>query len=264
MGVASLCPQQRDRSAIGRDDVTIRRSAAERLVRVEWLIPTVRARSLPWHATQRKGSDVAVENGPVRTWLPGVLVAAIVLSLAAFRIAFVLGAYHTVFYQDIFTVLVTSSVALVGTLAAPRGSVVRSWWSRLLLAAPAAWVIAAVTFTNSVSAAATEPLFGAFALTIAVTSVPYTVVLLARILTPGIDEIRGPRPVVALVVLVVVVAFAGWLVGRYNYHFLTCQDFTVAGDDLPSNCAQPQPGHGSRAPLGNNQKIDISRSVLII
>ena len=51
-----------------------------------------------------------------------MLVAAIVLSLAAFRIAFVLGAYHTVFQQDIFTVLVASSVTLVGTAAAPAGS----------------------------------------------------------------------------------------------------------------------------------------------
>ena len=59
---------------------------------------------------------MAVENGPSRPWLPGILVAAIVLSLAAFRIAFVLGAYHTVFYQDIFTVLVASSVTLASIL----------------------------------------------------------------------------------------------------------------------------------------------------
>ena len=188
---------------------------------------------------------MAVENGPSRPWLPGILVAAIVLSLAAFRIAFVLGAYHTVFYQDIFTVLVASSVTLVGTVAAPRGSIVRRWWSRLLLAAPAAWVIAAVTFTDSVSTAATEPLLGAFALTIAATSIPYTLLLLARVLTPGITEIRGPRPVVALLMLVVAVVFAGWLVGHYNYRFLTCHDFTVAGDDLPSNCAQPHPGQST-------------------
>ena len=127
-------------------------------------------------------------------------------------------------------------------MAAPRGSIVRRWWSRLLLAAPAAWVIAAVTFTDSVSTAATEPLLGAFALTIAATSIPYTLLVLARVLTPGITEIRGPRPVVALLMLVVVVAFAGWLVGHYNYRFLTCHDFTVAGDDLPSNCGQPHPG----------------------
>ena len=46
---------------------------------------------------------------------------------------------------------------------------------------------------------------GAFALTIAATSIPCTLLLLARGLTPGITEIRGPRPVVALLMLVVVV-----------------------------------------------------------
>jgi hypothetical protein len=35
----------------------------------------------------------------------------------------------------------------------------------------------------------------------------------------------------------VAVVLAGRLVGHYNFRFLTCHDLTVAGDDLPSNCA---------------------------
>jgi hypothetical protein len=166
-----------------------------------------------------------------------MLVAAIVLSLAAFRIAFVLGAYHTVFQQDIFTVLVASSVTLVGTAAAPRGVIRAPVVEPASAGSPAAWVIAAVSFTDSASTAATEPPLGAFAATIAATSIPYTVLLLAHVLTPGISEIRGPGPVTALLLLVVAVVLAGRLVGHYNFRFLTCHDLTVAGDDLPSNCA---------------------------
>ena len=58
----------------------------------------------------------------------------------------------------------------------------------------------------------------------------------------GITEVRGPRSVAALRLLLTAGTFAGWFVGHWNYRFLTCHGCTVAGDDLPANCGQPHPG----------------------
>jgi hypothetical protein len=55
--------------------------------------------------------------------------------------------------------------------------------------------------------------------------------------TPPPSGSARAGPVTALLLLVVAVVLAGRLVGHYNFRFLTCHDLTVAGDDLPSNCA---------------------------
>lgn len=38
-------------------------------------------------------------------------------------------------------------------------------------------------------------------------------------------------------VIVLVIALLGYGVGEFNGRFLSCNDFKVSGNDLPTNCA---------------------------
>jgi hypothetical protein len=65
---------------------------------------------------------------------------------------------------------------------------------------------------------------------------PVVLWVVARLLAPDYFILPGRRVKIALLVIVATVALIGYLVGRYNYHFLTCEEFLVAGDNAPANC----------------------------
>ena len=164
------------------------------------------------------------------------LFAAIVLNLVTWRVAFNLGAFGQVFYEDVYAVVVASLAALVATFVAPRGSAPRRWWSRLLLIAPSAWFVASVAFTDTLTDVDHNLGLGITGLIVGLTSFPYTLFLLARAFIPQIGDIRSVKRWVVLGVLTVAVAVAGFLVGSHNYRFMTCDEFKVSGNDQPANC----------------------------
>jgi hypothetical protein len=165
----------------------------------------------------------------------GFLVAAIALGLITWRVAFNLGAYGTVFYEDIDGVIVASTIALVASFLGPQRLRARAWPGRVLLAAPMIWTIVALILTGSLTAAESSPAFVALGIIIGVTSVPYILLLLARVVVPSLEIVHGRR-LAALVLVTALVAAGGWLTGYHNDRFMTCNDFKVAGQDLPGNC----------------------------
>lgn len=159
------------------------------------------------------------------------------MGLVVWSVAFNLGAFGVVFFKDVFAVVVTATVALLVSFVVPEVFAGPLWAVRLLLASPAAWLIAAVTIDHSVTEAATDPVLGPIGLCVALAATPYTLWLMITALVPQLDQIRGHRLALALAGIVVVVGTAGWLVGQANHHFLHCDDFTISGNDRPRNCA---------------------------
>jgi hypothetical protein len=117
----------------------------------------------------------------------GFLVAAIALGLITWRVAFNLGAYGTVFYEDIDGVIVASTIALVASFLGPQRLRARAWPGRVLLAAPMIWTIVALILTGSLTAAESSPAFVALGIIVGVTSVPYILLLLARVAVPSLE-----------------------------------------------------------------------------
>jgi hypothetical protein len=68
---------------------------------------------------------------------------------------------------------------------------------------------------------------------------PFVVWVGARLLAPNYFTLPDRRAKVAVIAVVVVVALVGYALGRFNDRFLTCEDFQVAGDDLPTSCVHP-------------------------
>ncbi|MGI9611262.1 MAG: hypothetical protein ACR2QO_00015 [Acidimicrobiales bacterium] len=165
--------------------------------------------------------------------------ATITLSLLVWPIGFNLGAYGVVFYDDMFRMVVATAATLgvVVVVSSPGRRV--PWYVVLALASPACWLVAAVLLFDSVAEAARSPGLGTIGLAIVVVSMPITLRILVMLFNP---ELTGPadrRVRFGSAVIVVGAALAGFVVGANNDAFLVCDDFKVAGADLPANCADP-------------------------
>ncbi|MBQ0897235.1 hypothetical protein KBX37_29880 [Micromonospora sp. U56] len=70
---------------------------------------------------------------------------------------------------------------------------------------------------------------------------PIVLWVVARILAPDYFTLPDQRARIAVVTVVAAVAVLGYVAGRFNDRLLTCEDFRVAGDDLPKNCLRVEP-----------------------
>ena len=167
------------------------------------------------------------------------VLAAVAISLSVWEIAFTLGTFETVFFDKIFAVWVASSAALLASffIPAPEGRTnLVAWRGRAVLFLPSSWVAVELTMFGSLVGPgidAASVLIGAASILLAL---PYTLYILVVTIVPDVDNLRSPRLVAALVGIVLTVAGMGYAVGRNHQVFLTCRDFVVSGNDVPTNC----------------------------
>ncbi len=171
--------------------------------------------------------------------LRGFFASTLAASLFAWEIAFDFGAYHTVFYSRLLQLFVVSCVLLLGALALRRQIAVRPWM-RVALGVPVIWFL----FRLFAPARHGDNVYHAVDLTLValtVATLPLTLWALARILAPEFFALSSRRLRVTAVLIVVVIAAVGVLVGQFNNAVLTCHEFVLAGDDTPANCRDPAP-----------------------
>lgn len=165
-------------------------------------------------------------------------VVLMTLGLLTWPIAFNVGAYREVFYDDIFRVLVASTILLVINLVQPAYSPPWNWLLSAALAGPLLWFGTAAIFVGSTSEALERPGFIIGLVLIAVVSLPLTLRLLVDLFTPELTQAGSRRVTLGIVSLVAVVGLAAFAFGRENHRFMTCEDFIVAGASEPTNCAR--------------------------
>ncbi|HEU0237784.1 MAG TPA: hypothetical protein VFR11_00695 [Micromonosporaceae bacterium] len=181
----------------------------------------------------------------------------IAASLLIWDLAFALGAYHTVFYYRLFQIFVVSTVLLLGSIVLRREMRVW-WWTRVVLCIPVLWFvlrgIAPIYRSTGPLHVIEQTLTW---LTLA--TVPLTLWALVRVMAPGLFEMRARRVRALVIVIISVVAIAGFVVGQFNSHFTNCRDYVVAGDDEPSHC-RPTPGTPAPSPPSPSPRSPSPRS----
>ncbi|MCG5437687.1 hypothetical protein [Micromonospora foliorum] len=177
-------------------------------------------------------------RGTAEQKLGGFYAIAFGASLFAWDLAFNFGTHRTIFYYQRQDLFVLSLVVLLSALLLRRRVHTHLWvllffapplvlqLARLVIPHPHGDVIATV---ESVLAVAT----------IAVLPVVATIVL--RLLAPNYFTLPGRRLKITMAAIVVGVTLLGFLTGYFNDHFLTCQDFIVAGEDPAPNCTHTKP-----------------------
>jgi hypothetical protein len=160
--------------------------------------------------------------------------SAIAVSLLVWDLTFSLGAYHTVFYYRLFQILVASTVLLLGAVVLRRDVKVRPWMLAVL-AIPLLWLISRVVAPFGRGSQANH-VVDLILIGLTLASVPFTLVAVARVLSPDYFALPARRLKAASVAIIVLIGVTGFLVGQFNYEFTTCHDYVIAGNDEPSNC----------------------------
>ena len=170
--------------------------------------------------------------------LRATAVAAVGAALISWWPAFTLGAYRTVFFEQVLSLWAAATGAFL-VLAIVRGHRAVSLPRRLALLVPTGWLIVAfVAPTGSDSALGTALLWLAVTLTLA--GGPYLAWVLLRITLIGYDALTR-RQRWALVGVVAAVVVVSYTLGRLNPMFLTCDDFTISGNSAPPGCTPGSP-----------------------
>ena len=173
----------------------------------------------------------------IRTFMLG----AIGLSTAIWGIAFNLGAFKTIFYNEVFAAWVAVSAILLATIFIADKDAPIPWWGTVLMAIPTVAIM--VRTANSTDKAESIPdplvlLLSAFAFLVCL---PYAIFVAVNIVNADLLQLPGLRLKIALVTIVLLVGVIGFLVGAQNYRLLTCGDFSISGNALPPNCRQGPP-----------------------
>lgn len=175
-------------------------------------------------------TDTTTPPGRSRPFVGLFVVGA---SLAIWWPAFVLGAWGTLFFDQMLTVWVAATAALIVLLLQPRPLPGRAWRAIVLLV-PSLWLVLGLLPLGD-----DEPtlLLQAAAALVAIAGLPFSIWVLLRIVWPEVgDDIPRRRLVVAIAAIAVIAALSFGL-GSANALFLSCDDFAIAGMSSPPGCA---------------------------
>lgn len=164
--------------------------------------------------------------------------AAVTLGLLTWPIAFNLGAYGVIFYENIFQVVVASSILFFIMVVNKVYEPPMSWIVRVALASPLLWLLAAGYVTGSTSEAMERPVFALWLALIGIVSIPLTLRLLVHLSMPELTQASHRRLMLQIIALVAIIGVIGFAVGNNHPRFLDCEDFRVAGAALPDDCVR--------------------------
>lgn len=168
------------------------------------------------------------------------VLSAVALAAGVFNIAFWYGVFETIFFEQLFFVWVAATVALVASLLVPPVRALPafvSWRGRFVLALPTVWLLLEASMDPAATLSVMDEwLLWGFAAAAVVLTLPYLIYVLVLITVPDIEELRTPTLRYALFGIALAIAVAAVALGKNHMLFLTCQDFKVSGDDVPTNC----------------------------
>lgn len=178
-------------------------------------------------------STEPLASGPART-TPRPIVGLFVVgaSLTVWWPAFVLGAWKTLFFDQLLTVWVAAAGALIVLLLQPRPMPGRAWRAALLLV-PSLWLLFAfLPLGDDLPSVLLETL----AALVALVGLPFSLWVLLRLIWPEAGGDIPPRRVVIAFAAIGLIAAISFTLGWINPLFLQCDDFAIAGMSLPPGC----------------------------
>ena len=163
----------------------------------------------------------------------GVLFTAmIVLALASWPVSFTLGAYGEVFYTSALTIWIASLAALFSGIIIGKtedGEAYFTWWGSFLLLIP---TLSLTRVFWSEAIPFLVPLLDWGLLL----SLPYIAYILLMVSAQEALELKDKRLIGWLMIGFFFLNTLSYTAGVFNYVFLTCQDFIIAGDQTPEGC----------------------------
>lgn len=169
------------------------------------------------------------------------ILLSISAALGGWNLAFKYGVAREIPFDIMLTIWAASTAAMLASLFWPREDSIISWWHRFVLATPSFWFLVAWMDLNMVRFSIADEIAFGVSLMILFVCVPYTVILLLSITNRELFELKTPHLRVGLVLIILFVYGIAFLVGSNHTVFLTCDEFEVAGDIVPTDCLVAPP-----------------------
>lgn len=166
----------------------------------------------------------------------GVIVG---ISVAIWWPAFTIGAWGTLFFDQLLTVWAASSAAFIVVLIQPRGQK-RRVWRALALLVPSVWLVLAVASEPSETDVLSS-VVDVLAVIVGLLGIPAALWVLARLIWPDFGvgvSWRRRLVVIGAIAAITVISFE---LGVHQSAFLTCEDFTISGNSEPPGCVHATP-----------------------
>lgn len=162
-------------------------------------------------------------------------VIIIALTLIIWRLSFNLGAYGTIFFDDLFNIWFVSLALFLAYIFLPNEYEPFHFTTLIPLILPSLWIITEILIVvfNLLSLSSLSLILGFLSIFVAL---PYTAYLILKITQEEKLKLKPKSLFMSIFLVVLVISIVAYLVGYYNYMFLFCEDFTVAGYHTPSNC----------------------------
>ena len=164
-----------------------------------------------------------------------LIVSALGLSLTVWDIAFNLGVHNTIFYSKLMTLWVASTVVLLCVIIVGDSVHTLSRTGIVALLTPTVWFVLNA-LTPKVSVTWFEEFLWVIALIIFAIAIPYILFILFELIESDFFSMT-PYSRNRLIGIVLFVALMGYGIGRFHPYFVSCEQFTIAGDQPPANCA---------------------------
>lgn len=162
--------------------------------------------------------------------------SSVAIATSVWGIAFNLGAFKTVFFDDLFSVWVVATAVLLALLFIPGGRKILRWYSIAILLSPTFWLAFDFIELSSNNSNDTNSLVLILGIVTGFVCLPYSIYMVVTILNPDLISLKGNSIKIRILSVGLIIALVGFFVGRNNNMFLTCEDFKISGNDLPKNC----------------------------
>lgn len=166
------------------------------------------------------------------------ILTAVGLAIAVWNFSFNLGAYKTIFFDQLFLIWVVCTVVLLTFILLPNIDKPIRWPGVGAMILPTVWLVVSTMSHNFEQVTIFDQIEIGLVILITLFCLPYIAYVLISVLQSEVMSIRPPKLLAALIAIALFIGFVSFFIGANNYLFLTCQDFKISGSDLPLNCRE--------------------------
>lgn len=179
------------------------------------------------------GVEADAGGGAHRDIPVGVVMVGI--AAVAWWPAFTLGAWGELFFDDLLGLWAVSVASFVFVLV-ERQSWLRRLLQALALSLPSVWLVMSFVARQQKDADVTAAVVDLAAIAAVLIGIPFTLVVLVRIIWPDFRSDTTRRWRWLITGVVGAVAVSSFVLGVNQAQFLHCEDFDISGNSRPAGC----------------------------
>lgn len=167
--------------------------------------------------------------------LKAALFVVAITSLVVWDISFNFGSYGTVFFYKLFALWVVSTALLLAHFLFEKENKFLNKWSIFALLTPTFWAILKIWENHTEDIYMTEYIISWVAVIVSTIALPYVIYIFFNVTVTEANNF--PKKLTKKIILInILVAIFGFLLGTYNHILLDCADFKISGMEKPDNC----------------------------